>query len=107
MKAAMPENVTAGGDFRARVERIVEQRIRPMLHLHEGDMVVRDARDGDVWVVLTGACKTCPSAQATMEEVIGQTLSEELNEEFGAVHLVNETDEELLNFARHLLSKNK
>ncbi len=93
--------------FREKVERVVNERIRPLLRMHEGDMAVRDARDGEIWIALSGACKTCPSAQITMEEIIGQTLKEELGNEYAGVHLVNETDEELLNFARALLNKNR
>lgn len=106
MRNRTPDIVSEYNPFRAKVESIVEERIRPILHLHEGGMQVRDARDGEVWIALTGACKTCPSAQVTMEEIIEQTLAEELKDEFKAVRLVNETDEDLLNFARHLLSKN-
>ena len=93
--------------FREKVERVVNERIRPLLRMHEGDMAVRDARDGEIWIALSGACKTCPSAQITMEEIIGQTLKVELGNEYAGVHLVNETDEELLNFARALLNKNR
>lgn len=107
MKAEMPEEKPDEVLFREKVERIADSRIRPLLNLHEGGMTVRDARDGKVWIALTGACKACPSAQATMEDIIGQALKEELKDEFTAVYLVNETDEDLLNFARHLLNKNK
>lgn len=103
----MSDTMSADNLFREKVERVVAERIRPLLRLHEGDMTVRDTKDGKVWVALTGACKACPSAQITMEEIIGQTLSEELGNEYAGVHLVNETDEDLLNFARSLLNKNK
>ena len=103
----MPDNMSGNALFREKVERVVNERIRPLLRMHEGDMAVRDARDGEIWIALSGACKTCPSAQITMEEIIGQTLKEELGNEYAGVHLVNETDEELLNFARALLNKNR
>lgn len=99
--------MSGGNSFRDRVERIVDERIRPQLNMHEGDMRVKEALNGEVSVVLTGKCRTCPSAQITMEEIIAQTLADELKDEFRAVHLVTETDEDLLNFARHLLNKNK
>lgn len=97
--------MTDGSLFRKRVEDVVERRIAPSLRLHDGGLTVKEARDGEVWVTFTGACQACPSAQITMEEIVGQTLAEELGDEFRAVHLVYETDEDLLNFARRLLAK--
>ncbi|OFX78238.1 MAG: hypothetical protein A2X19_10015 [Bacteroidetes bacterium GWE2_39_28] len=93
--------------FSERVERAVNEYIRPSLQLHQGDICVRDVHDGEVWVELNGACKGCPSAQVTMDETVKQTLTEILGNELKAVHLVNEVDEDLLNFARNLLNKNK
>ncbi len=93
--------------FREAVERIVAERIRPALRLHEGDLSVRDAHDGIVRVAFAGACKACPSAQITLEETVEHILREELGKELKEVRLVNDTDDDLLNFARGLLNKNK
>lgn len=107
MKPATDDIASSGPIFRDKVERIVEERIRPSLRLHGGDMYVKDADDGIVRVVFTGACEGCPSAQITMEETVREILREELGGELKEVRLVNETDEDLLNFARQLLNKNK
>ena len=107
MKARTYSTASDETSFRHRVGRIVEERIRPALRLHDGDIEVRDAREGEVWVAFSGACKGCPSAQITMEETVEQILREELGSELSTVHLLNDTDEDLLNFARQLLNKNK
>lgn len=107
-KTDNPENFSRAG-FLKRVESIIQERIRPSLHAHGGDMYVRDAdeKTGEIWVVFTGACKTCPAAQMTLESTVETVFREELKNAFGRVRLVNETDDDLLNFARQLLNKNK
>ena len=91
--------------LKEKVEYIVEQRIRPILQLHKGDLIVKDVHDGQVRVAFAGACKNCPTAQITLEETVEQILKEELGNELTSVHLVNDTDEKLLDFARELLNK--
>ena len=93
--------------FRQKVEDIISQKVSPALQLHGGDLYVKDIKDGNVWVVFTGTCKTCPAAQLTIEEVVERSLRAELGEQLANVYLVNETDEELLDFAKKLLNKNK
>ena len=102
-----PDSTPEELQFRQDVERIIEKRVRPELMLHDGNIEIRDTRAGEVWVVLTGACRSCPSAQITLEEIVTETLKDELGDRLAGVHLVNETDEDLLNFARQLLNKNK
>lgn len=105
MRAKTTDAASGDALFREKVKRIIGERIRPALRLHEGDIRVKEVRGGEVWVVFEGACKSCPSAQITMEEIVEQALSEELGNELAGVHLVNETDEDLLDFARRLLKK--
>ncbi len=93
------------GGFRERVERVVGERIRPAMRLHDGDIHVKDARDGEVRVAFAGACQACPAAQVTLEEIVTQMLKEELGDELKAVHLANDTDESMLDLARRLLNK--
>lgn len=94
-------------DFRQRVEEVIKEKIRPYMNEHDGDLYVKDARDGNVWVVFTGACQACPAARFTIEDVVEKALREELKEELKEVYLVNEVSEELLDFAKNLLNKKK
>lgn len=85
---------------------MIAERIRPSLLAHGGDIYVKEIKGRDVGLVFQGACKTCPSAQITLEEVIEKTLREEIGET-GRVYLINETDQELLDFAKKLMRSHK
>ena len=91
-------------DFKQRVEQIIETKIRPSLRAHGGDLYLKEAREGKVWIVFTGACRGCMAAWLTLEELVEKRLREELQEMEG-VYAVNETDEEILDFAKKILNK--
>lgn len=89
------------------LEEIIEQHVRPLLRDHGGDIAIREINGKDVRVALLGACKGCPAAQITIEQTVQRILSEQMGNEIGNVILVNETDPELLDFARQILNRNK
>lgn len=89
------------------LEEVIERDIRPLLREHHGDIVLRDVQGKDVRVALLGACRTCPAAQMTIEQTVQRILTEQLGDEIGQVILVNETDPELLDFAKQLLNRKK
>ena len=93
--------------FEERVREIILLRIRPYLLKHGGDLSVNEIRGRDVGVVFWGACGSCPAAQTTVELVVEKKLRSVLKEELGRVYLINETDPELLAFARQLLNRKK
>lgn len=93
--------------FEQRVAEIIENQIRPQLRSHGGDISIKKIEDGNVWVLYHGACKTCPSAKFTTEEIVDKILRDELHDELKEVYLVTETSEELLNFAKTILNKEK
>lgn len=105
MNPKMHDVLNGEGNFRHRVEDVVERRIRPALMAHGGNIEVREAERGDVRVAFIGACASCPSAQITLEQTVEQVLAEELGGELNSVTLVHEADPELLEFARKILSK--
>lgn len=89
------------------LEEIIEQHVRPLLRDHGGDIAIREINGKDVRVALLGACKGCPAAQITIEQTVQRILSEQMGNDIGNVILVNETDPELLDFARQILNRNK
>ncbi|MDE6493805.1 MAG: NifU family protein [Bacteroidales bacterium] len=93
-------------EFEGRVRSLIEERIRPSLLEHGGDIRIKEIKGTDVGLVFQGACRTCPAAQITLEEVIEKTLREEIPET-GRVYLINETDPDLLAFAKKLMHARK
>lgn len=84
------------------IEQVLDERVRPSLQAHGGDVVVHSF-DGDVLKVrLLGKCSGCPAAHTTNEELIRAEVQEELPY-IKDVILVEEVSEELLDFARKIL----
>lgn len=86
-----------------KIEKVLEENVRPVLLSHEGNVKVVDFEEGILKVRLTGQCSGCPSAQITTEEVIAAKVKEKIPE-VKEVILVNQVNEELLDMARRLLS---
>lgn len=86
------------------LEKIINEKIRPRLQSHDGDVQVVDIVDGIVSVKLTGACSGCPSADLTTKDFI----EDELKKNFSwvqEVRIINEVSEDLLEMARKILRK--
>ena len=89
-----------------KINEVLEKKVRPALMLHSGDVQLLSYEDGVVRVRLLGACAHCPSAALTNEEVIAAELKAALPE-IKDVELVQQTSEELLDFARKILCGEK
>jgi Fe-S cluster biogenesis protein NfuA len=90
-----------------KVKNVIEKSVQPKLQEHYGDIeLLRVREDGVVEVKLLGACRGCPSAQITIEEVVEAILKNEIPE-IKKVVLVNEVSEELLDMAKKILNRNK
>lgn len=86
-----------------KIEKVLEEKVRPSLLNHEGNVQVLEFEDGILKIRLTGQCSGCPSAKLTTEELIGKTVMEEIPEVKDVV-LVNEISPELLDFAKKILN---
>ena len=84
------------------IRKIIEEKINPSVFSHGGSVQLVSYEDGVCRLKLLGKCANCPSALQTLEEVIAPPLKEALPE-VREVHLVQETDPELLDFARKIL----
>ena len=91
--------------LKEKVEWVIEERIRPALRFHGGDIRLIEVTGSDVKVRLLGACCFCPSAQSTMEDVVTGSLKEELGDEIGRVILWDAISDELLDFARDFFKR--
>lgn len=89
-------------DLLREVETVLDERVRPSLHAHGGDVVVKDEHDGVLRVRLVGGCAGCPAAHDTNEELIKAAITEVIPA-ISDVVLVEEVSPELLDFARRIL----
>lgn len=89
-----------------RVQKVIEEKIRPYIKEHYGDIEVVSIEDGIVKVKLLGNCRGCIQAGITVENVVKEELVKEIPE-IKDVLLVNDVSEELLDFAKKILRKDK
>jgi len=90
-----------------RIVEIIDQRIRPALQAHQGDIeLVEITAEGIVKVKLTGACATCPGAQQTLAEVV-ETELRQACPEINGVAAVYQASDDLIRQALQLLRKDK
>lgn len=88
--------------FMAKIERVLDERVRPALADHKGDIRVESFEDGVLRVRLLGQCSNCPSALDTAEELVASELKAALPR-IKRVSLVTGVSDELLDQARALL----
>jgi NifU-like protein len=62
--------------FSKRVEKAIEEYVRPMLQNDGGNLEILDIKDTLVYCRLTGACEGCASASQTLRMLVEQTLKE-------------------------------
>ena len=67
-------------DILKHVEDIISERVRPVLKMDGGDVIINSVKDGIVTCTLTGHCSGCPSRRETLTYGILQTLQEEIPE---------------------------
>ncbi|NQS88319.1 NifU family protein [Patescibacteria group bacterium] len=61
--------------MRERIEKILEEKVRPFLAMEGGNVeLVEVTEDNVVKVKLTGACRGCPMAQLTLKSLVENTI---------------------------------
>jgi Fe-S cluster biogenesis protein NfuA len=87
-----------------QIERILTERVNPILAEHYGAAQLTGFEDGVVTVRLTGACGSCPSAQYTIEDVVKAEICAGLP---GVRDVVLDTavSQDLIDMARKILNK--
>lgn len=90
-----------------KVKQTLKEKIEPQLAEHFGGAEVTEiTEDGVVYIKMTGACGQCPSAEEELSGSIKEALISECPE-ITDVKMDNTVSEDLLDFARQLLNKNK
>jgi Fe-S cluster biogenesis protein NfuA len=92
--------------FLKKVEKILDEKVRPQLLKHQGGVQIVDFDQGILKVRLLGKCSNCPSANLTTEQLIEKEITEELPD-VKQVILVTGVSDELIDMARSILNKRK
>lgn len=53
-----------------RIEQVLDEKVRPALRTHDGDIKVVRVEDGVLYFRMLGQCSNCPSAVVTAEELV-------------------------------------
>ncbi len=86
------------------VEKVLDERVRPSLADHGGDIQVMELAGGILKVRMLGQCSGCPSASLTMEELVNEELTGAFPELEEAV-LVTGVSDDLIAQARELMKR--
>ena len=86
-----------------QIEKVLDEKVRPSLNAHGGDVVIKSLEDNVLKVRLVGKCSGCPAAHDENEELISVEIKEAYPE-IEEVILIEEVSDELLDFARKILN---
>lgn len=86
-----------------QIERVLDEKVRPQLALHGGDIQSLSCEDGVYRFRLLGQCSGCPSAYLTTESLIREELLQAVPGLTDAV-LVQQVSDGLLEQARAILN---
>ncbi len=73
--------------FSKKVEKTLEEYIRPMLRADGGDVELVDIKNHLVYCQLTGACQGCRGAAQTMKMMVEKTLKEKVDERVRVIEI--------------------
>ncbi len=62
-----------------RIEKLVDESIRPMLKRDNGDLEIVDIKDNIVYCHLIGACQGCAGAGMTLKYMVEKNLKEQID----------------------------
>lgn len=86
-----------------KIEAVLDEKVRPSLRAHGGEIEADRWEDGVLYVKLLGQCAGCPSADLTNETLIEAELTAALPELVRKVAVVQTVSDELWEQAKRLL----
>lgn len=86
-----------------RIEAVLDEKVRPSLRAHGGEIQVDHLEDKVLYVKLLGQCAGCPSADLTNETLVEAELVKALPELVRKVVVVQTVSDELWEQAKRLL----
>lgn len=73
--------------FTKKVEKTVDEYVRPMLRQDGGDVEILDIKDTLVYCRLAGACQGCANASQTLRMMVEQTLKDLVDERIRVIEV--------------------
>ena len=86
-----------------RIEAVLDEKVRPALRAHGGEIETDRLENGVLYVKLLGQCAGCPSADLTSETIVEAELTAALPELVEKVAVIQTVSDELWEQARRLL----
>ena len=86
-----------------RIEAVLDEKVRPALRAHGGEIETDRLENGVLYVKLLGQCAGCPSADLTNETLVEAELKTALPEVIEKVAVIQTVSDELWEQARRLL----
>ena len=90
-----------------RVEAVLDEKVRPALRAHGGEISVDRLEDGVLYVKLLGRCAGCPSADLTNETIVEAELVKALPELVRKAAVVQTVSDELWEQAKRLVREHR
>ena len=87
-----------------KVERVLDERVRPKLASHGGGVDAVGLQDGILTIRLTGCCSGCPASQMTINELVKAEVMAALPE-IKDVQVDSQISPDMLEFAKRLLRR--
>ncbi|MGL6195273.1 MAG: iron-sulfur cluster assembly scaffold protein [Thermoguttaceae bacterium] len=85
--AGESESVLSPFQFSKKVERLLEEYIKPMIRRDGGDLELIDIKGTTIYVELQGACAGCAGAGQTLKFLIEKTLKDQVDERIRVVQV--------------------
>lgn len=86
-----------------RIEQVLDEKVRPQLRAHGGEVEIDHLEGGTLYVKLLGQCSGCPSADLTNETIIEAEIVKALPELVEKVAVIQSVSDELWEQAKKLL----
>jgi Fe-S cluster biogenesis protein NfuA len=79
VRAKQPDEPLSPFKFAKKVEKVVDDYIRPLLQKDGGDLELLDIKDTIVFFEMQGACAGCTGADQTVKQVVEKTLKDRVD----------------------------
>jgi NifU-like protein len=84
---AVPSEKLSPFQFAKKIEKLLDDYLRPMVQKDGGDLELIDIKDTTIYLELRGACAGCAGAGQTLKYLIERTLKEKVDERIRVIQV--------------------